>query len=171
MLSPLRIQKRLRLVLVRFATKNLGRCANLIWSAIRRRRARPEYARTQQYANRSHRQHRSALSKIQTTKSERAPARSRRPRNGPEFIGVKPNGDGDPRSRHWFPPWNRRSPVLRERGFSMIGIFNPNKVQKWSSPFRFSDLAFVVEEDLSFLQTTGGRFRPTSGLFSRPRNA
>jgi hypothetical protein len=70
-------------------------------------------------------------------KAKRGADRSRRPRNGPEFIGVKPNGDGDPPSRHWFPPWNRRSPVLRERGFSMFGIFSPNKVQKWASRFRF----------------------------------
>ena len=31
------------------------------------------------------------------------------------------------------PPWNRRSPVLRGRGFSMGKIFNPNKVQKWAT--------------------------------------
>ena len=136
MLSPLRIQKRLRLVLVRFATRNLGRCANLVWSAIRLRRARPECARTQRYPNRSHRQHRSALSKIQKTK-----AKGRRPEA--DAPGTDPNLKAlslmvtDPPFRHWFPPWNRRSPVLRERGFSMFGIFNPNKVQKWASPFRF----------------------------------
>jgi hypothetical protein len=25
--------------------------------------------------------------------------------------------------RHWFPPWNRRSPALRGRGFSMSQMF------------------------------------------------
>jgi hypothetical protein len=48
--SLLRIRRRLRLVLVRFATRESGRCANLVWSAIRRSLARPEYARTVEIA-------------------------------------------------------------------------------------------------------------------------
>ena len=62
-------QRSLRLALVRFATRKTGRCANLVWIAIRRSLPRPEYARTPRYPNRSYRQHPKALSKIQTAPS------------------------------------------------------------------------------------------------------
>jgi hypothetical protein len=41
-----------------------------------------------------------------------APLDNERPTTTYLSVTVSPD-------RHWFPPWNRRSPVLRGRGFSM----------------------------------------------------
>jgi hypothetical protein len=46
-------------------------------------------------------------------------------RNQPIVVNLMVTAS-TPRSRHWFPPWNRRSPVLRGRGFSMPVSIAPN---------------------------------------------